>query len=245
MSQGYRKPLHYRLPLRYFILLLRVRLGQLTNSSEYAYNRLSSIHAPASSPKCCLIQSAASLEGHVRLFTQHFRPFSFVPLLHHIRKPDTPLLPRNVKTMDSSPFARLPPELRNHIYFLALVNSDQTQVKRRISKFWKAPSLLQTCSQIRTEALPIHYGNNTFTIIHWDALEAIEIWLRAIGPNARGFLRKVHMGYGDADLEDDQRLKRREDCKEVLRKHGLGIPGAVLLVGPTRDRVEARWRRIR
>lgn len=147
--------------------------------------------------------------------------------------------------MDHSPFARLPAELRNHIYDLALVDAGRIEVNRNLSTHWNPPPLLQACRQLRNEASPVYYGNNTFTIEHWNALKALETWLRAIGPDARGFLRKILMGCGYEALGPEKGLRRDEESEEALNEREVGISGAVLLVGDTRRKVEARWRQMR
>ncbi|KAK5737131.1 hypothetical protein LTR17_006914 [Elasticomyces elasticus] len=80
------------------------------------------------------------------------------------------------KNTTNFPFLRLPPELRNMIYELALpryqqyvpVSACTPEVRALLAMdfFHPAfvPALLAACHIIRTEALPMFYGNNTFIL---------------------------------------------------------------------------------
>ncbi|KAK3636520.1 hypothetical protein LTR56_014146 [Elasticomyces elasticus] len=82
----------------------------------------------------------------------------------------------NNKTTITPPFLRLPPELRNMIYELALpryqeyvpVSDSTPQVRALLARnFFQpafVPALLATCHTVRTEAFPMFYGNNTFIL---------------------------------------------------------------------------------
>lgn len=58
----------------------------------------------------------------------------------------------------------LPPELRNIIYRLVLLATENVPLGPR----YKFPKLLQTCQQIRTETLSIFWLENTFVMITRD-----------------------------------------------------------------------------
>lgn len=60
-----------------------------------------------------------------------------------------------------SPLISLPAELRNEIYDLALTHSDGP-IDVTSDEKPNEPALLATCVQIRTEATPIFYANNSF-----------------------------------------------------------------------------------
>ena len=74
--------------------------------------------------------------------------------------------------MDSSPFSRLPAELRNNIYELALHQDAELLVsknkiryphlKLRSSKPYRALAFTQTCRDIRLESSALFYKVNTF-----------------------------------------------------------------------------------
>ncbi|KAK6388683.1 hypothetical protein LTR65_007356 [Meristemomyces frigidus] len=65
----------------------------------------------------------------------------------------------------SSAFVRLPPELRIQIYSQALTTACEVwviDVEGRHEQAPPVPPLLQTCQQIRAEALELYYSGNTF-----------------------------------------------------------------------------------
>ncbi|KAK5125769.1 hypothetical protein LTR85_012045 [Meristemomyces frigidus] len=55
----------------------------------------------------------------------------------------------------------LPAELRNRIYELAMSGEALCRVGTRA---WAEPALLRTSTQVRSEALPVYYGNNLFSL---------------------------------------------------------------------------------
>lgn len=66
----------------------------------------------------------------------------------------------------------LPPEIRNQIYQLVLVSEENIEISaaRQIS-IPEEPGLLRTCCQIRNEARPMYFLQNSFTfsVHNWDA----------------------------------------------------------------------------
>lgn len=63
--------------------------------------------------------------------------------------------------MTTSPFLRLPTELRNRIYELLLISPDPPQLPGgRKNYFSSSPQILCTCRQICVEATGILYGEN-------------------------------------------------------------------------------------
>lgn len=80
-------------------------------------------------------------------------------------------------TMNNSPFARLAPELRNHIYELALTDDAPVVVKGHIPASAFGPpqvwaltnsrqlALTQTCGQIREETVQMFHTSNAFTVL--------------------------------------------------------------------------------
>lgn len=75
----------------------------------------------------------------------------------------------------TSPFLRLPGELRNEIYELLLTSPELTAQQRRAASIHTSscssalpkadihPAILSTCRQIHAEATPILYARNTFS----------------------------------------------------------------------------------
>lgn len=99
---------------------------------------------------------------------------------------------------------KLPPELRNYIYELALVEPytmdlEAEDVAGRIAEVVLQPDLTRTCKQIRQEALPIFYGRNTFEIYvcsdwpgeHAEPFLVLPRWLHLIGAANRQTVQRV------------------------------------------------------
>lgn len=94
----------------------------------------------------------------------------------------------------------LSPELRNQIYYLALVeptplhlnNPSPTEKPggdRHYSPTAVQPSLLRTCRQIRSESLPVFYGNNAFQI--YGGYLLIARWWKALSERDQGFIKDI------------------------------------------------------
>lgn len=95
----------------------------------------------------------------------------------------------------ASPLLRLPAELRNRIYELALTR----QGPRKMIKAWdrpgRQPGLTRTCRAIRAEALPIFYSINEFLTspLCPEDEQVMSAWLRAIERENREHLDHVLM----------------------------------------------------
>lgn len=92
--------------------------------------------------------------------TSPSRALSCPPAPHrpHSHKPHVPSSDEN-----KSPFFTPPGELRNRVYRYALLEEGYIEVT---ADNWDShqPGLLQTCKQIRTEALPIFYAENSISV---------------------------------------------------------------------------------
>ncbi|KAK5137729.1 hypothetical protein LTR08_007300 [Meristemomyces frigidus] len=64
------------------------------------------------------------------------------------------------KAQQDTPLLKLPAELLNTIYELAISNEKPIYIEDR--DVAKTPALLHTCQQTRNDASPIYYGQNTF-----------------------------------------------------------------------------------
>jgi len=142
--------------------------------------------------------------------------------------------------MNHSPLARLPPELRNNVYELALQQSNAVTVcltkstmnhASRLANIDNTISLLQTCTQIRTEATQLFFSVNCFTV----ALDADIVrrhgWARGTPGRTADLLAPLR-AFEDAIGEKYTSLL----SSVVLR---LGSEGSALSVhdfGPTKDR---------
>ncbi|KAK5112303.1 hypothetical protein LTR85_011575 [Meristemomyces frigidus] len=83
-----------------------------------------------------------------------------------------------------SPLLKIPPELRNIIYDLVLTSDKPIDTQDTAAA--RVSALLATCTQIRREAAPIFYGQNTFSgTVHRPGRRVNEItifhWLTSIG----------------------------------------------------------------
>lgn len=124
----------------------------------------------------------------------------------------------------ASPLFRLPAELRNIIYEMALPEDHPISVG---TTPWYSsttvppgtgtqPALTRTCRAIRHEALPIFYAENVFiTSLAHPINEAwMRRWLHAIGPRNRKALQQVHIeesewhSYGFS-MDDFRRAQNR------------------------------------
>jgi len=75
----------------------------------------------------------------------------------------TPTRPSPTPSSTGSPFMELPGELKNRIYFYALVKPETNIEITALSWPFHQPALLKTCKQIRGEALSIFYNENHIT----------------------------------------------------------------------------------
>lgn len=98
----------------------------------------------------------------------------------------------------SSPFLKLPPELRNRIYEAVLtdpyaISAVHWDFEIPRSTTPEQPPLTRTCRAIRAEALPIFYSSNTFMIGVKRECDAayLRVWLKAIGPQNRDAVHEV------------------------------------------------------
>lgn len=133
----------------------------------------------------------------------------------------------------SCPLFRLPAELRNHIYELALTRDHLSQIyhiggdPKNLYSAGRQPALTHTCRAIRTEVLPIFYSGNSFVVgikILEHAKHAFN-WLMAMGRTNRERLRQVYVWHftWDCYVEQVQRpgadwLKNVTDAEKVFMK---------------------------
>ncbi|KAK3705650.1 hypothetical protein LTR37_013258 [Vermiconidia calcicola] len=93
-----------------------------------------------------------------------------------------------------SPLTKLPPELRNRIYYAALPIRKQMSIKTiRGDAPPHVLNLLQVCRALREEAIRIFYANNIFTLdVSFSCdRERTYSWLRHFPSYAISFLRSV------------------------------------------------------
>lgn len=97
-------------------------------------------------------------------------------------------------------FLDLPAEIRNHIYCDALVEPIDPVLLKPDAPFIVEPALLRTSKQLRSEALPIFYGANTFES---PGRSAFVHFLRNFNPSKAVLLRNVH-AFSPQDIADLQ-----------------------------------------
>ena len=120
---------------------------------------------------------------------------------------------------------RLPAELRVHIYGLVLI----AETPQPINWSWIAPSLLRTCRQLRNEASPVYYANNSFLGPDLRDSPQLYLWLVAIGPRQYGRIRRICLTRSYYIDEGRARMAIRA-CRYSLANAGIEIPLAVFHV---------------
>ena len=147
----------------------------------------------------------------------------------------------------SSPLAtrchllELPPELRNAIYVYAVVEDDPIPLRKWRDKCCIEPALLASNRQVRTECLPIFYGQNTFETNYSDRIGG---FLAALSAEQMTMIRRLRAWNEKAvtskvrDLVNDDRKRehiiRRFEmdanrwvngvCKGYLREDAILAP---------------------
>lgn len=139
--------------------------------------------------------------------------------------------------MESSPFSKMPRELRDQIWRDALTTREGCiDVAGKTSP--DEPSLLAVCKQIRTETIKIYYAENTFRIQSMAAslpplfLKSKDLvsWLRCIGRERAAMITEIRIAAaGDGLLRHEQVFVERavhalqggyydDDCTMVAEK---------------------------
>ena len=123
--------------------------------------------------------------------------------------------------MERSPFSKLPQELSNAIYSLAMTDTSSIEITKT-----SPPPLAQTCRQVRAESLAVYYGMNEFShIIRRPAdFRRLRSWLSQQMPSRAKRFRKLEIlapivrWYNHHDCRDPQK-----ECKELC--HALVAAG--------------------
>ena len=109
---------------------------------------------------------------------------------------------------------RLPAELRNRIYHLAVVNEKPLDIvhhkRYRRAKAPQQPALASTSKQLREEVLPIFYGGNSFVLdtvgdIIQDFEGVVRAWTKACGsylPHIKSIGVSAHYDHAAQDYEE-------------------------------------------
>ena len=154
----------------------------------------------------------------------------------------------------------LPPELRNAIYELALLQQEPVIVT--YGRFgeckWQAPALLQTCQMLRNEASCVYYGCNTFNIRLWDMRsnehgqlmldKTLAKWLGSLPEGDRGLVCSIRIDDHVYEEEDEQFGSRARSCRLVLEKLGLKSKEVEIFLelgdGEGDPKIPERWVRV-
>ncbi|KAI9836870.1 MAG: hypothetical protein M1819_001035 [Sarea resinae] len=138
-------------------------------------------------------------------------------------------------------FLSLPPELRNRVYRLVLVDEDPVNFGSR-RNFQRSSAFLRTCRQVHQEGRGILYGENSFDFekesitrghyfeekwkeIWW---EDVELFLFTIGPVNISLMREIAFFFSDASVHhapdpDERRFindPHLRHCLIMLGDHG-------------------------
>lgn len=98
-----------------------------------------------------------------------------------------------VQSKPYSPLMSLPPELRNMIWRLLLIDCEPIDLTAH-AKAANVPATLQVCRQIRQEAFAMYYSGNDFVATVKDANTAyVCCWLDVIGVEGGSHLRRLEI----------------------------------------------------
>ncbi|KAK5124259.1 hypothetical protein LTR85_001962 [Meristemomyces frigidus] len=87
----------------------------------------------------------------------------------------------------------LPPELRNHIYSDVLSTGDVVVIHENGTKP-ALPPLLQTCRQIRNEALQLYHASNIFRVRVFESQTNTALaWLKSLDPQAGAHIKHMRI----------------------------------------------------
>ncbi|KAK3067623.1 hypothetical protein LTR53_015402 [Teratosphaeriaceae sp. CCFEE 6253] len=133
----------------------------------------------------------------------------------------------------SSPFFRLPTELRLLIYEMVLpkldeateittLNGDSSRIVTRCAHRKRAPrdptmvNILSTCQAIHGEALDLLYTNRTYVFIN---CKVLYLFLRHIGAHGRALLSDITLALDDVDFVQDGQFDKTADRAMATSKN--------------------------
>ena len=147
------------------------------------------------------------------------------------------LRPHREATNQRHPFFRLPAELRNRIYGLVVPCNNWATASNRPGR--SEMSMMHICRAIRSETVPIFYGNNSFAFDLGTSRGSLHAkqWINWVPLNAIASLRKLRLTTeipckceGTSrrfDAEGGMRLSITIDCDTVGKAY-------TVLVNPLR-----------
>lgn len=128
------------------------------------------------------------------------------------------------RNMDKSPLSRLPAELRNFIYGLALSYEEPIAINKSECRLWAPPALLHCCREIRREARGLYYSSNIFRVdwryecSRYGSDESLADWLEVLDPSCRSTVRRIYLD--DEYIPRDEVPDRLLRCRECLEGRG-------------------------
>lgn len=129
--------------------------------------------------------------------------------------------------MEHSPLGKLPPELRNNIYDLALPQEREiTLVRTCKDDPWQPPALLQVCRQLRSEASSMFYSSVGFKVFYWSHLAVMLANLRA---QDRSLISRIYL-FGKYVEDEDEASKEASRFRRMLRAKGAAMDKAKVFV---------------
>lgn len=132
--------------------------------------------------------------------------------------------------MEHSPLATLPPELRNRIYELVIINAKPIRVSSTHhhgrTKTWKPPGLLRTCRQIAAEATAAYYSRNTFTSQDTSDLgceDSLFLWFLSLPEAKQAMVRWTRLEVAGGSIDRPKATRKHIRCRTLLRDADVAI----------------------
>lgn len=155
-------------------------------------------------------------------------------------------------TMENSPLGRLPQELRDEIYELAVVHKDGIKLKHNTALNsntaakvvrGKRPrdttlALAKTCRQAHKETMKLYYSNNTFLFpFEWVGVELLKKFLLSLKPEYYNSMLHVFFRAPDHRIHWEQRrtdpifYRWHEVMQQIVANAATLLPGPVYVGG--------------
>ena len=115
--------------------------------------------------------------------------------------------------MEQSPFGKLPPELRDEIYFYLSFPPRRLIAVRASSSDWYQHPISRTCRQLRADTHHLNYRDIQINTLDPHRRQHPRPLLEAIGPLACSNLRSIGDCFERADLFAARMAKWRGECE--------------------------------
>ena len=144
------------------------------------------------------------------------------------------------------PILTLPPELRNRIYELVLIENtridtytwNQRPTKEHLRgnsrvdflEYRSEPALVQTCTTIREEGLPVFYGSNIFESI-LNKQTVWQYWLSNLRPEKSKMIRHLRVDNGSFDCQSvEEAFRMLSDAHAYIEEQHIKVETDALYV---------------